>query len=327
MRTFKTLRGMAVAACVAVGFSSMTAIGAMASTLKVCIPEKESTAVVTPKAGLCKPKYTEAVLLQQAEQEKVQELLPYIKITSSGVGGKPTIQFTGVNVQIVSGASSDTTINGEGNLVIGNDEAAGEQTGSDNLVLGAGQTYTSYGSLLGGFGNIDHGAESVLFGSDNKVTAALGSVTGGYLNLASGDGSSVSGGYGNTASVESSSVGGGQGNTASGDGSSVSGGYANTAGGLDAWAGGGEENRSGNVASSVAGGHKNKADEVDASVTGGSENEASGADASVSGGSSNVAKASDSSVSGGMSNKAEGEWSSILGGQSITLTAKFSVSP
>src|SRR5271166_5050242 len=312
MRTFKTLRGMAVAACVAVGFSSMTAIGAMASTLKVCIPEKESTAVVTPKAGLCKPKYTEAVLLQQAEQEKVQELLPYIKITSSGVGGKPTIQFTGVNVQIVSGASSDTTINGEGNLVIGNDEAAGEQTGSDNLVLGAGQTYTSYGSLLGGFGNIDHGAESVLFGSDNKVTAALGSVTGGYLNLASGDGSSVSGGYGNTASVDSSSV---------------SGGYANTAGGLDAWAGGGEENRSGNVASSVAGGHKNKADEVDASVTGGSENEASGADASVSGGSSNVAKASDSSVSGGMSNKAEGEWSSILGGQSITLTAKFSVSP
>src|SRR4051794_1071846 len=38
----------------------------------------------------------------------------------SGVGGKPTVQFAAVNVQVVSGSGSTTgTLNGEGNLVVG----------------------------------------------------------------------------------------------------------------------------------------------------------------------------------------------------------------
>src|SRR2546427_4427760 len=39
---------------------------------------------------------------------------------SSGVGGKPTVRFSGVNVQIVSGSGSTSgAVNGEGNLIIG----------------------------------------------------------------------------------------------------------------------------------------------------------------------------------------------------------------
>src|SRR6266446_1993728 len=39
---------------------------------------------------------------------------------SSGVGGKPTVKFAAVNVQIVSGsASTSGAVNGEGDLVIG----------------------------------------------------------------------------------------------------------------------------------------------------------------------------------------------------------------
>src|SRR4051794_30521077 len=56
---------------------------------------------------------------------------------SSGIGGKPTVRFSAVNVQIVSGSGSTAgVVNGQGNLVLGYDEVPGSQTGSHNLVLG-----------------------------------------------------------------------------------------------------------------------------------------------------------------------------------------------
>jgi hypothetical protein len=42
-----------------------------------------------------------------------------------------------------------------GNLIAGYDEGGGERTGSNNLVFGREQTYTSYGALIGGNGNFD----------------------------------------------------------------------------------------------------------------------------------------------------------------------------
>ncbi len=58
-----------------------------------------------------------------AEQiEQLKALLPHITLIASGVGGKPTIRFSGVNVQIVNGSGKTSTVNGEGNLVIGYDE-------------------------------------------------------------------------------------------------------------------------------------------------------------------------------------------------------------
>src|SRR5436309_15319489 len=72
---------------------------------------------------------------------------------SSGVGGKPTVQFAAVNVQIVSGSGgTNAKVNGEGNLVIGYDENPGglPQTGSHDLILGRNQSFTGFAELLGG---------------------------------------------------------------------------------------------------------------------------------------------------------------------------------
>jgi len=90
---------------------------------------------------------------------------------SSGVGGKPTAQFSAVNVQIVNGSGVEATINGEGNLVVGYDEKPGNQTGSRNLVLGGANSYSSYGGLVGGTGNsISNSFASVLGGAQNVAS-------------------------------------------------------------------------------------------------------------------------------------------------------------
>ncbi len=96
--------------------------------------------------------------LSESEQEELKKILPYISYKASGVGGKPTIQFTGVDVQVLSGAGSETTLNGAGNLIVGYDAEPGEQIGSNNLVIGSvGQTYKSYGAVIGGEHNVAEG--------------------------------------------------------------------------------------------------------------------------------------------------------------------------
>src|SRR5947208_2181836 len=92
-----------------------------------CVPTSAGQAVVSGGTGAapsCDPSTT-AVLAPT-----------YVP---SGVGGKPTVQFSAVNVQIVSGSGSTTaTVNGEGNLVIGYAENPGNhsQAGSHDLVVG-----------------------------------------------------------------------------------------------------------------------------------------------------------------------------------------------
>jgi hypothetical protein len=136
-------------------------------------------------------------LLSKSEQETLKSILPYIKYVASGVGGKPTIQISGANVQIVNGEGSTEATNGAGNLVIGYDENQNKeaQTGSHNLVVGPEQRYTSYGAILGG--------------RDNKALGPYDFVVG-VANKASNEGSSVSGGFENTASFEFSSIFGGK---------------------------------------------------------------------------------------------------------------------
>src|SRR5438270_9235514 len=50
----------------------------------------------------------------------------------TGAGGKPTVQFAAVNVQIVNGAGATASLTGTGNLVLGYDEnpSSRAQTGS-----------------------------------------------------------------------------------------------------------------------------------------------------------------------------------------------------
>lgn len=127
----------------------------------------------------------------------------------SRVGNELT--FSGMNVEINSGAGHTDVRNGLGNLFLGYNEFPGTQTGSNNLVLGGLQTFTSYGGLIAG--------------QQNTVTAPYASVTGGTGNTASSTYSAVTGGGGNTASGYVSAVTGGEYNLAAAQGSAVTGGH------------------------------------------------------------------------------------------------------
>jgi hypothetical protein len=187
-----------------------------ATPIQACVPAKAQAAFVTPNHGKCAKGYKLTTLGQQgpegkrgkagdpggegrpgpegpqgpegadsfnAEQrEKLKLLLPHMTFIASGVGGDPTIQFSGVNVQVVSGAGKTQVVNGEGNLVIGYDENEGHhaQTGSNNLVLGGEQTFTSYAGIVAGF--------------DDSITAPFAAIAGGARNTVEGGYSTILGG-------------------------------------------------------------------------------------------------------------------------------------
>jgi hypothetical protein len=146
-------------------------------------------------------------------------ILPDINFQASGVGGKPTVQLSGVNLQLINGSGSEFTVNGEGNLVIGYNPSPGPQTGSHNLVLGtSGQGYGGYGGIEAGF--------------KNSISGSGGSVLGGDSNRAVGLGAVVIAGQGNEARGQDSWVGGGSTNLAAGLDSAVTGGFQNNANGF-----------------------------------------------------------------------------------------------
>jgi trimeric autotransporter adhesin len=256
-----------------------------------------------PGGNACKTGYNAVQLPGAGELETLNKILPHIRYVEAGVGGKPTIQFSGVNVQLVNGEGKTASVNGEGNLVLGYDEEPGTQTGSSNLVVGIRQSFTSFGAILGGESNAASGEYDVAFGAGNT---------------ASGKGASVAGGTGNKAAGRDSSVSAGSANSAEGQGASVSGGINNTAGlGQD---------------SSVSGGSHNLAEGEDNSVSGGVNNRATGNGSSVSGGAENKAQAStcclgETSISGGYKNTANGNRSSIFGGKELTTTGEYEAIP
>ena len=216
----------------------------------------------------------------QAKADALKELVNAISFHHS----IPTIEFSGVNVQIDSGSgSTDGPVNGSGNLIIGYDELIGvgdDRTGSHNLIVGAKNNYSSYGGIVAG--------------NYNSVTGSFASVLGGFVNVASGDDAVVSGGYYNTASGQYAAVSGGNNNEAQALWSSVSGGDANIASGQSA------------------------------SVCGGVLGTASGAGASVSGGRYNIASGYQASVSGGFVNEASGQMSSVSGTDYRNAVADYS---
>ena len=134
------------------------------------------------------------------------------KTTSMTVSGN-NVYFTGLNVHIRNGAGSSTTVNGLGNLIIGYDEDMGgdTKTGSHNLVVGAGHTYTNFCGLVVGHDNAITGQYASVSGGANCTASGIfSSVCGGQFNEASGEFSTVSGGYNNNAANDSSTVSGGR---------------------------------------------------------------------------------------------------------------------
>jgi hypothetical protein len=263
----------------ALGF--LTIVGsAPASTL--CLQLKANGSLKGPTTvggNTCKAGYEKIELPPPAQLETLNKILPHTKYEESGVAGKPTIQFSGVNVQVVSGSGSTSgTVNGTGNLMIGYDEnpAKNDQTGSHNLVLGTEQSFKSYGGFIAGRQNLVQGPfASIVGGFGNSAGGAYTSITGGEGNIVRGTLSSITGGEHNETESQYAWIGGGKRNTARGERASISGGYLNVASG---------------EYSSVNGGINNFATGAYASVGGGDANTAEGAYSSIFGGKALTAK-------------------------------------
>lgn len=226
--------------------------------IRMCVPGVAGKTVTSAGSkGTCAKEEATVELPETAELTTLRHILPDITYVASGIDGKPTIQWHNVNIQVDAGTKGP--VNGEGNLVVGYDEGGRTQTGSDNLVVGEGQSFTSYGGLIAGAGNtITAPYGSVTGGSENEVSREGGSISGGSLNNVEASDASVSGGSENTAESNASSISGGDDNRTEAEGSSIGGGFGNYIEDPGDW-------------SSIAGGHKNTVSGELAAILGGNE--------------------------------------------------------
>ena len=248
-----------------------------------------------------------------AEQAEILSHLSIVYLDDGQGGTVKTLDISGINVRIHNGlgatngypADPDSTdpkltaTNGLGNLIVGYNEPGNpdgdDRTGSHNFVFGHGNSFSSFGGLVGP--------------RDSTISAAFASVSGGGLNRASAVGASVSGGRGNLARERYSSVSAGKDNLAWSAYSSVSGGRENWAADPHSSISGGVGGFAGGYGAAISGGFGNFTNGAYCSISGGLENEAGSfytSGASVSGGWQNSATGSASSVSGGTGRSARG---------------------
>lgn len=222
-----------------------------------------------------------------------------LETTLAGVTRKgSTLTFSGMNLEIDSGSGATAgAVNGLGNLFIGYNEHEGEQTGSNNLVVGEKQTFTSYGGIVAGLAN--------------TIGAPFASVTGGQYNIASDSWSSVVGGCDNVAGSVAVPTG-----PCSNQAEAVLGGASNQASGIESAVSGGQSNRAEATIASVTGGFNNSAKGLGSTITGGYGNfvESGANEAVVTGGGENVASGDVATIAGGYLNKASDDESTVLGG-------------
>jgi len=238
---------------------------------------------------------------------------------ASGVGGKPTVEFSTVNLQVVSGSGSTSgTVNGEGNLIVGYAENPNnhKQTGSNDLVVGINNGWSGYGELVGGANNQASGDYATAFGATNTASGEY-SLAAGHVNTPSGFYSTAIGGEYNTASGFHSSITGGEYNRATDQFSSITGGCSGLAG-----AGQPQYNTCASSGfESVTGGQFNVATDLFSSISGGCDGQAG----SVSSSTANAVKPDDygsgppctsgaESISGGQNNDALDPFTSVAGG-------------
>src|SRR5581483_5720018 len=196
---------------------------------------------------------------------------------AAGVGGKPTVVFSAVNVQIVSGSGvTDGAVNGEGNLVLGYDEnpSGRAQTGSHDLILGKANSWTSYAQLVAGYNDTASGKYASVLGAANSASGTYATVSGGYANVAKATSASVSGGFHNTASAGYTSVSGGCSNLAGTGTPTANTTCTKTSGYPNSFAtvSGGVGNQALTIGSLVGGGQQNLAADAFSSITGGCDN-------------------------------------------------------
>ena len=171
----------------------------------------------------------------QGQEQAIASLAPLLSlvpVAERSSFGQDTWNLSGLNVRLDNGAGTTYgASNGLGNLILGYNESEGGhrdaegnfmdgevRVGSHNLVVGAGHTYGSNGSLLGGYNNS-------LFGQGSAILS-------GQASLATGTWSAILGGLDNRATATNTCISGGHSNTASGDRASVSGGLLNISSGI-----------------------------------------------------------------------------------------------
>lgn len=252
-------------------------------------------------------------------QNLITEVVPYMQ-GGSDAQGNPTVFFSGANVHVNNGSSTD--INGLGNLVIGYDTNAnpGSSHGDFCTVVDTtwAHAYTSQSDCEnngGEWGNDSQkiGSHYLIIGNGNSYTQSGGIVTGSQ-NVANGGTGHIIGGRFNIASGSGSNIYGGQSNLASGFFSTIVAGRSNISSGSESNVTGGESNIASGTRSSVSGGEGNIASGIRSIISGGEGNTATGSNSSISGGDRNIASGVASSVSGGLRNEASALWGTVGGG-------------
>src|ERR1700677_1291031 len=291
-------------AAVGVVFLGVAGSALAASSVFLCVPTTTGGAVTSGgSTGTCSSGTSVALPSEKAEQEKLISILPDLKYVASGVDKKPTIQFSGINLQVINGTGSETTINGTGNLIIGYDEKPGTQTGSHDLLLGGTtNSYTSYGGIVGGAHNntISGPYATVLDGAENTAAGTSSTITGAHSSKSSAGYSTINGGCGNYTGTGTFAVS-----------STCTTAYANDFTTVDGGAGNQAEAQN----STVSGGAFNLADDLYTSVSGGCSNLAGTGTITVNSACTSTANAGDfASVLGGTGNQAEAQNSTVSGG-------------
>jgi hypothetical protein len=144
----------------------------------------------------------------------VSALAPYVTVDTGIINdlAGPHVIFSGVNLHVRSGHPSGNsyTENGRGNLVVGYNEPSdsnfpAERGGSHNLVVGPNHRYNfGVGLIVGGSSRLGNDGASVSGGFMNTASGWFATAGAGLRNEASGDFASVSGGADNVASANAS---------------------------------------------------------------------------------------------------------------------------
>jgi hypothetical protein len=181
-------------ATIAVGVEAAFVAPAQAGTY-LCVPTYAGGLVTSGgSSGSCGGSTPVQVPTAAADQQTLIDLLPYVTVKSSGIGGKPTIRFKGANVQIMRGNPA-VTKDGTGNLMVGSspDETSGSNIGSENIVVGYGHSWSGSGNVLigefqtaSGYANLISGRQNTVSGSYNNVSGNINTVSGSYTGVLGG---------------------------------------------------------------------------------------------------------------------------------------------
>lgn len=179
----------------------------------LCVPSQAGAAVTSGGPdGTCNTNSTKVQLpATAADQKKLIDLLPYVNFAAAGIGGKPTIQIKGANLQVRK-TSDYVSLDGTGNLIVGdgvNYNNSTDHTGSENLIVGRDNKWTGGSNLMVGSFHSASGWANTLVGRQSTATGGNNFVSG-VGNTASGNGGGMLGGYFNRTSGENSAIAGKQ---------------------------------------------------------------------------------------------------------------------